>query len=382
MWTRTTVSHFRSALNKDARLRVARCIHFVSAGRSARPHDRAAGRRSIAGAYSDPHGQWRSALDRDSLPDYGDCIANSARHPGTSDSVPRNSEVSYIDLDRVSKSFGKRVAINQLSLHIERSERLVLFGPSGCGKTTVLRLLAGLEVPEQGSIRIDGRVVASAGKNLVPPEKRDLGMVFQDLALWPHMTVQQNLMFGLNARGVPKREAQVRVREMLQRVGLEHRIDAKPHQLSGGEQQRVALARALVSQPSILLMDEPLSSLDDERKRAIASDLLGLQSQLGFTLIYVTHDRAKQTCWHHASARCMGVPLTRANSKPFLLHSSFLVAFCACMTLARAEEGTFQLKQTIPLPGVEGRIDHFDFDAAAKDCLFVRWAITLSKWST
>jgi len=201
--------------------------------------------------------------------------------------------VSYIEVDRVSKSFGERVVINELSLRIERSERLVLFGPSGCGKTTVLRLLAGLEVPQQGSIRIDDRVVASAGKNLVPPEKRDLGMVFQDLALWPHMTVQENLTFGLNARGVPKREAHVRVREMLHRVGLEHRIDAKPHQLSGGEQQRVALARALVSRPSILLMDEPLSSLDDERKRAIASDLLALQSQLGFTLIYVTHDRAE-----------------------------------------------------------------------------------------
>jgi iron(III) transport system ATP-binding protein len=199
--------------------------------------------------------------------------------------------VSYIEVDHVSKSFGERVAINQLSLHIEKSERLVLFGPSGCGKTTVLRLLAGLEIPEQGSIRIDGRVVASSGKNLVPPEKRDLGMVFQDLALWPHMTVQQNLMFGLNARRVQKREADARVREMLQRVGLEHRNNAKPHELSGGEQQRVALARALVSRPSILLMDEPLSSLDDERKRTIASDLLGLQSQLGFTLIYVTHDR-------------------------------------------------------------------------------------------
>ena len=201
--------------------------------------------------------------------------------------------MSYIDVDRVSKSFGTRVAINQLSLQIERPERLVLFGPSGCGKTTVLRLLAGLEVPEQGSIRINGRVVASAGKNLVPPERRDLGMVFQDLALWPHMTVQQNLMFGLDARDVPKREAHVRVREMLQRVGLEHRIDAKPHQLSGGEQQRVALARALVSRPSILLMDEPLSSLDDERKDAIVSDLLGLQSQFGFTLVYVTHDRVE-----------------------------------------------------------------------------------------
>jgi ABC-type sugar transport system ATPase subunit len=201
--------------------------------------------------------------------------------------------VNHIDVDHVSKRFGARVAINRLSLQVERSERLVLFGPSGCGKTTVLRLLAGLEAPDDGEIRIDGRVVARVGRNLVPPEKRDVGMVFQDLALWPHMTVRQNLMFGLNARGVPKREADVRVRELLERVGLEHRIGAKPHQLSGGEQQRVALARALVTRPSIVLMDEPLSSLDDERKRAIVSDLLGFQRQFGFTLIYVTHDRSE-----------------------------------------------------------------------------------------
>jgi len=201
--------------------------------------------------------------------------------------------VSYIEVDRVSKSFGARVVINKLSLHIGKSDRLVLFGPSGCGKTTVLRLLAGLDVPDLGSIRIDGRLVASAGKNLVPPEKRDLGMVFQDLALWPHMTVQQNLIFGLNARRVRKHEAEVRVRDMLNRVGLEHRSEARPHQLSGGEQQWIALARALVTRPSILLMDEPLSSLEEERKRSIASDLLHLHRQFGFTLIYVTHDQAE-----------------------------------------------------------------------------------------
>src|SRR5215216_5657836 len=167
------VSNFHSALNKNARLRLARCIHFVSAGRSHCAHDSPARWRSAARAYSDPDGQRRSAYDCFPLSDHGDCIANSARHPGTTDSVPRHNKVSYIDVDRVSKSFGERVAINQLSLHIERSERLVLFGPSGCGKTTVLRLLAGLEYPEQGSIRIDGRIVANAGKNLVPPEKRD-----------------------------------------------------------------------------------------------------------------------------------------------------------------------------------------------------------------
>ena len=201
--------------------------------------------------------------------------------------------MNHIELDGVSKTFGERVVLSNLSLRIEKAERLVLFGPSGSGKTSVLRLVAGLEVPNKGEIRIAGRIVASSGKNLIPPEKRHLGMVFQDLALWPHMTVQQNLMFGLNARRVQKREAEVRVGEMLHRVGLEHRSAAKPHQLSGGEQQRVALARALVSRPSILLMDEPLSSLDDERKQTIASDLLNLQNQFGFTLIYVTHDRSE-----------------------------------------------------------------------------------------
>lgn len=201
--------------------------------------------------------------------------------------------MNHIELDGVWKRFGERIILNDLSLQIEKGERLVLFGPSGSGKTTVLRLVAGLEVPDKGEIRIESRTVASAGTNLVPPERRDVGMVFQDLALWPHMTVQQNLMFGLTARRVEKREANARIREMLHRVGLDHRADAKPHQLSGGEQQRVALARALVSRPSILLMDEPLSSLEDDRKLTIASDLLALHSQFGFTLVYVTHDQAE-----------------------------------------------------------------------------------------
>ena len=201
--------------------------------------------------------------------------------------------MNHIELDGVWKTFGERVVLKDLSLRIEKAERLVLFGPSGSGKTTVLRLVAGLEVPDKGGLRIEGQIVASSGKNLVPPEKRNVGMVFQDLALWPHMTVQQNLMFGLTALKIQRREAEFRVHEMLQRVGLEHRTEAKPHQLSGGEQQRVALARALVTRPSILLMDEPLSSLEEERKRAIASDLLDLHRQFGFTLIYVTHDQTE-----------------------------------------------------------------------------------------
>jgi iron(III) transport system ATP-binding protein len=198
--------------------------------------------------------------------------------------------MTAIEFDGVSKTFADRAVIKELSFRVEPAERLVLFGPSGCGKTTILRLIAGLEVPDKGVISIEGRVVAQAGKSLVMPEQRNLGMVFQDLALWPHMTVKGNLRFGLESRGVSKREAEARIQEVLSQVGLESRPDAKPHQLSGGEQQRVALARALVLRPTILLMDEPLSSLDTERKQRIMADLLGLQKQLRFTLIYVTHD--------------------------------------------------------------------------------------------
>ncbi len=199
--------------------------------------------------------------------------------------------MNAIDLERITKIFDGRTVIHELSLEVRRAERLVLFGPSGCGKTTVLRLIAGLEAPDTGSIQIDGRIVARSRRILVSPEARNVGMVFQDLALWPHMSVGANLMFGLESARVPKAEAQSRIAEMLNRVGLESRIGARPHQLSVGEQQRVALARALVSRPSILLMDEPLSSLDDERKQTIISDLLQLQQELGFTLVYVTHDR-------------------------------------------------------------------------------------------
>src|SRR5438132_9004037 len=289
----TPLSHFRAALDENARLRLACGLHFVSAGRTPRAYDCSAGRRPTAGKNFDTDGEWRSAFDRKSLSDHGDGVPCPPRDFGTSDPSASHTSMNHIELDGVSKTFGDRVVLNDVSLRIEKAERLVLFGPSGSGKTTVLRLLAGLEVPDKGEIRIEGRIVSSSGKNLVPPEKRDVGMVFQDLALWPHMTVQQNLMFGLAARRVEKREAEIRIREMLNRVGLEHRSDAKPHQLSGGEQQRVASARALVSRPSILLMDEPLSSLEDERKRTIASDLLGLHSQFGFTLVYVTHDQAE-----------------------------------------------------------------------------------------
>ncbi len=197
-----------------------------------------------------------------------------------------------IELHAVSKAYSGRVVIEKLSASVERGERLVLVGPSGCGKTTVLRLVAGLEVPDSGAISINGSRVAEDGRNLVQPERRHIGMVFQDLALWPHMTVSQHLEFALRyASQLKPADRPARIREVLEMVRMADRAQAKPGDLSGGQQQRVALARALVANPAIILMDEPLSSLDPELNLHLRRELVRLNSERGFTLVYVTHDR-------------------------------------------------------------------------------------------
>ena len=198
--------------------------------------------------------------------------------------------MGFIAFESVSKSYNARSVIEDFFLEIGKKERLVILGPSGCGKTTVLRLLAGFIAPDAGQIVINEEIVAADGKNLREPEERNLGMVFQDLALWPHLSVKGNLEFGLKARGVPEKERKQRIAEVLQLVGLGRSIDAKVTELSGGEQQRVALARALVLHPKILLMDEPLSSLDFELNLQLRKEIVRLQSELGFTLVYVTHN--------------------------------------------------------------------------------------------
>jgi len=197
-----------------------------------------------------------------------------------------------IELQAVSKSYNGRLVVDGLSASIERGERLVLLGPSGCGKTTIIRLVAGLEVPDSGAININGNRVAEDGRNLVQPEARHVGMVFQDLVLWPHMTVWQHLEFALrfDLRLKPD-ERPARIREILAMVRMADRAKSKPGELSGGQQQRVALARALVANPAIVLMDEPLSSLDPELNLHLRRELVRLHAELGFTLLYVTHDR-------------------------------------------------------------------------------------------
>jgi spermidine/putrescine ABC transporter ATP-binding subunit len=186
----------------------------------------------------------------------------------------------------VTKRFGRVVAVDRVSARVERGEFFTFLGPSGCGKTTTLRIVAGLELPDSGRVFIDGEDVT-----YLPPYKRDTAMVFQNYALWPHMTVFDNVAYGLKVRKLPKDEIRRRVREVLELVRLEGLEDRYPTQLSGGQQQRVALARALVVQPKVLLLDEPLSNLDAKLRVEMREELKRLQRKLGITTIYVTHDQ-------------------------------------------------------------------------------------------
>jgi iron(III) transport system ATP-binding protein len=198
---------------------------------------------------------------------------------------------ALIALNAVTKRFGQHEAVSHVTLEIGQSEAVVILGPSGCGKTTLLRLIAGLEVPDDGEIQLAGRCVARAGRSVVPPHERGIGFVFQDLALWPHLTIQQQLDFVLASARVPRQERTHRIAETLTRVRIGSFAGRYPHELSGGEQQRAALARALVARPRVLLLDEPLSSLDAELRASVRADLAALQQALHVTALYVTHDR-------------------------------------------------------------------------------------------
>jgi len=191
-----------------------------------------------------------------------------------------------ISVANLTKRFGPLAVVSEVSLSIEEGELFTLLGPSGCGKTTLLRLVAGFYAPDGGEIRFDDRVV-----NAVPPHERGIGMVFQNYALWPHMSVSENVSYGLKLRKVSSSEIAERVRGVLHKVGLTGLGDRYPGQLSGGQQQRVALARALVLNPQILLLDEPLSNLDAKIRVQVRAEIRKLQKELGITTIYVTHDQ-------------------------------------------------------------------------------------------
>jgi ABC-type Fe3+/spermidine/putrescine transport system ATPase subunit len=193
---------------------------------------------------------------------------------------------SSLQVAGVTRRFGSLAAVDAVDLEVRGGEFLGLLGPSGCGKTTLLRLIAGFLLPDEGRIVCDGRDITQ-----LPPYARNLGVVFQNYALFPHMTAAENVGYGLKVRGVSKAEATTRIRQALDRVGLAHAEDRFPGQLSGGMQQRVALARALVIEPAILLLDEPLSALDKNLREEMQVELRLLQQRVGITTVFVTHDQ-------------------------------------------------------------------------------------------
>ncbi|PLJ78407.1 ABC transporter ATP-binding protein [Infirmifilum sp. SLHALR2] len=191
-----------------------------------------------------------------------------------------------VTVEDVWMVFGKVTALSGVSLEIEEGELVTLLGPSGCGKTTLLRIIAGLYRPTKGRVYFDGADITDR-----PPWERNVGLVFQDYALWPHMTVFDNIAYGLRLRKVPKEEIAERVNRVAELLRIQDLLDRYPHQLSGGQQQRVALARAIVINPSVLLLDEPLSNLDAKIRVNVRSEIRKLQKRLGITSIYVTHDQ-------------------------------------------------------------------------------------------
>jgi len=200
--------------------------------------------------------------------------------------------MASISLESVTKRYGAVTAVKDFTLEIADREFVTLLGPSGCGKTTLLRLIAGFSAPDAGTIRVGERVFSTPA-GAVPPERRGMGMVFQNYAVWPHKTVYANVAFGLEIRRISRADARARVTRVLELVNLAGLEDRYPNQLSGGQQQRVALARSLVVEPSILLLDEPLSNLDAKLRERMRWELKELQRRTGITFVYVTHDQSE-----------------------------------------------------------------------------------------
>ena len=202
--------------------------------------------------------------------------------------------MSYIKIENIVKKFGEKIVIKDISLEFEKGEFISFLGSSGCGKTTMLRMIAGFEEPTSGRIEIDGKVLYSdKDKIMLPPGKRNLGMVFQSYAVWPHMNLFDNVAYPLKIQKVEKEEIRRRTMEMLDVVGLAGREKEYPWAFSGGQQQRIALARALVMQPSVMLLDEPLSNLDAHLRDKMKEEIRNIQKRMNITVIYVTHDQSE-----------------------------------------------------------------------------------------
>src|SRR5210317_565967 len=199
----------------------------------------------------------------------------------------RNSMAS-IELRNITKRWGQEIAVSDVSFQVDKGSFVILLGPSGCGKSTTLRMIAGLEEVSSGKLFIDGQDLTSA-----PPAQRNLSMVFQSYALFPHLSVSENILFGLKVRKVSTNEQLSRLERVSEIVGLSDLLDRKPAQLSGGQRQRVALARAIIAENPICLMDEPLSNLDAKLRQEMRAEIRSLQQRLGMTVVYVTHDQSE-----------------------------------------------------------------------------------------
>jgi iron(III) transport system ATP-binding protein len=269
--------------------------------------------------------------------------------------------MASVDLRGLRKAFGSVGAVAGVDLAVRRSEFVALLGPSGCGKTTTLRLVAGFLKPDEGEIRVDGRVLSVPGR-VVPPERRGMAMIFQSFALWPHKTVADNVSYGLKFKRVDRAEAGRRVEAMLRTVKLEAFADRYPGELSGGQQQRVALARALVVEPGILLLDEPLSNLDANLREEMRFEIRRLHEAFGITTLYVTHDQAEAIATADRIAVMHRGRVVQIGSPPEVYdrpHSAFVAAFLGRTNLIpgwvegpeafHATRGT--LVRTAPAPG-------------------------------
>lgn len=202
--------------------------------------------------------------------------------------------MGYVELNKVTKRFDDVVAVRDLDLEVQKGEFLSILGPSGCGKTTILRMIAGLEKPTHGLIRVGGKIVNSTKESLfVPPRERNIGMVFQSYALWPHKDIWKNLVYPLQIKKLDAQVISQKISEMLKLVHMEGYGKRYPHQLSGGQQQRIAIARALIANPNVLLMDEPLSNLDAKLREEMRFEIKEIQKHTKITIIYVTHDYAE-----------------------------------------------------------------------------------------
>ena len=202
--------------------------------------------------------------------------------------------MSELSLNKLSKSFDSQMAVQEMTLTIHDGEFVTLLGPSGCGKTTTLRMIAGFTPPTTGTIQLDEQVITSVDRGIfLPPEQRNMGMVFQSYAVWPHMSVFANVAYPLKFKHLTKADAKQRVLDILALVRLDGLEERYPHQLSGGQQQRVALARALVMEPKVLLLDEPLSNLDAKLRESMRFEIVELQRRMRITIVYVTHDQAE-----------------------------------------------------------------------------------------